>query len=92
MIKKLLKLVNVKNWIETFVTKLILNKGVKHAVTVAVGLIMGAKVQAIAQQFGVTIDASQLQAELTILFGGLAGALINWGQKILDKDGDGTIG
>jgi hypothetical protein len=89
--KKLLNLLNIKNWISTFVGKLILSKGVKHAVTVVVGLVLGAKVQAILTQFGVSVDMSQFQAELTVLFGGLAGSVINWAQKAMDKDGDGYM-
>lgn len=90
--KKLLKLLNVKNWIETFVGKMILSKAVKHATTVAAGLILGAKAQSVLTEFGVSIDPAQLQTQLTVVFGGLAGSAMNWVQKVLDKDGDGQIG
>ncbi len=90
--KKLLNLFNVKNWVETFLMKTVVNKAVKHAVTVIIGLIGGAKVQPLLTQFGVTIDPAVLQAQLTVFFGGAAGWLVNWGISVLDKDGDGKIG
>lgn len=92
MLKKIVNLLNVKAWMQNFLLKTLLNKGVKHAVTVVIGLVLGAKVQAILTQFGVTVDVTHLQAELTVFFGGLAGALINWAIKVMDKDGDGQIG
>lgn len=92
MLKKLGNLLNLKAWVENFLLKTLLNKGVKHAVTVVIGLIMGAKIQAILTTFGVDIDVTKLQTELTVLFGGLAGSFINWAIKVMDKDGDGKIG
>lgn len=92
MLKKIGNLLNVKAWIENFLFKTVVNKGVKHAVTVIVGLVMGAKIQALLTAWGVTIDPTQLQTELTVFFGGAAGWLINWAIKVMDKDGDGKIG
>jgi threonine/homoserine/homoserine lactone efflux protein len=85
--KKLMNLLNLKKWIETFLVKTVVNKGVKHAVTVIIGLVAGAKVQAILTQYGVQLDIPHLQAELTVMFGAAAGWLINWGLKVMDKDG-----
>lgn len=90
--KKILALLNVKNWIQTFLLKTLLSKGVKHGVTVVIGLVMGAQVQALLSQYGVSVNPETLQAQLTVLFGGLAGSVINWGIGVLDKDGDGVLG
>lgn len=92
MLKKLGNLFNVKAWIESFLLKTVVNKGVKHAVTAVIGLLAGAKLSALLSQYGVTLDQAQLQTELTVLFGGMAGWLVNWGLKAMDKDGDGKIG
>jgi hypothetical protein len=89
---KIKNLFNVKKWASQFVIKLILNKGVKHAVTVIIGLITGAKVQTLLTQYGVDLDVPSFQAELTVLFGGLAGSFINWAQKVIDPDDDGELG
>lgn len=90
--EKLKNLFNVKKWASEFVLKLILNKGVKHGVTVVVGLLAGVKVQAILTQYGIGVDMEHFQAQLTVLFGGLAGSFINWAQKVMDPDGDGELG
>lgn len=89
--KKLLKLLNIKNWIETFVGKLILNKGVKHAATFIIGFVTGDKVQNILTQWGVSVNPDTLEKELMVLFGGIAGIILNWAQKAMDKDNDGKI-
>lgn len=89
---KVKNLLNVKKWASEFVIKLILNKGVKHAVTVIIGLITGAKAQALLTQYGIDLDVPSFQAELTVLFGGLAGSFINWAQRVMDPDGDGELG
>lgn len=84
--KKLLNLLNVKNWFETFLVKTAVNKGIKHAVTVIVGLVLGAKVQAVLTQWGIAVDVPHLQSELTIAFGALAGWIINWATHVVYKD------
>lgn len=84
--KKLLNLLNVKNWMETFLMKTMVNKGIKHAVTVIAGLVMGAKVQSILTQYGIAVDVPHLQSELTVAFGAAAGWLINWATHVIYKD------
>lgn len=92
MFKKLIGLLNLKSWAQNFFLKTMINKGVKHAVTALIGIIAGVKIQGVLTSFGIQVNVETLQAELTVLFGGLAGAAINWGIKVLDKDGDGKIG
>lgn len=92
MLKKIGNLFNVKNWIESFLLKTVVNKGVKHAVTAIVGIITGAKVSALLSQYGVTVDPNQLTVELSAIFSGVVGWVFNWALKAMDKDGDGKIG
>lgn len=94
MFKKIGNLFNVKAWLESFVAKMVLEKGVKHAVTAVVGLLGSAvfltKVQPVLTQLGIDIDPKELAAGLTVFFGGAAGWLINWAQKTMGKNDPAT--
>lgn len=89
--KKLLSLLNVKKWLETFVMKFVASKAVKHGATVLAGLIAGLLTKYKLDQYGVSIDIPHFTEALITLFGAGAGAILNWAQKVLDKDGDGVM-
>lgn len=90
MLDKLKKLLNVKAWAESFVARMVLDKGVKHATTAIVGLLSSgwfvAKVAPILTQYGVNIDPIAFQAGVAAALSGVAGWLINWAQKAMNKD------
>lgn len=90
MLTKIKNLFNVKAWFESMFGKLILNKGVKHAVSVIMGLLGSAyfttKIEPILQQAGISINEAELQAGLTVWFGSLAGILHNALIHYLYKD------
>lgn len=95
MLKKLVNLFSVKKWVEKFVFKTLVNKSAKHAATVILGFMGSAAfandVQPVLTQLGITVDSTQLANGLVVVFGSLAGWILNWGIKVLDKDGDGKI-
>jgi hypothetical protein len=76
----------VKAWVTQFAAKMILDKGVKHAVSAVLGLlgtaVFAAKVKPVLDQLGVSVDPNQLAVGLTAFFSGAAGWLINWAQKV----------
>lgn len=88
MFTKLKNLFNVKAWIQNFVGKMIIDKGVKHGVTVVIGLlgsaVFTAKVKPVLDQLGISIDMAHLAEGLTVFFGAGAGWLVNWLLKVMD--------
>ena len=90
--KKLLGLLNVKKWLETFVMKFVASKAVKHGATVLAGLVAGLATKHKLDQYGVSVDVPMFTEALITAFGAAAGALLNWAQKVMDKDGDGIPG
>lgn len=96
MLKKIGNLFDVKAWLETFVLKTVVSKGVKHAGTFIAGLLASAvftgKVKPVLDSLGIVIDQAQLMIGLGAVLSGAAGYLVNWTIKVLDKDGDGRIG
>jgi phage shock protein PspC (stress-responsive transcriptional regulator) len=90
--KKILALFNVKKWLETFVTKFLASKAAKHAASTLAGVIAGLVAKYKLDQYGVQVDVPALTESLIVGFGALAGAIMNWAQKVMDKDGDGLPG
>jgi phage shock protein PspC (stress-responsive transcriptional regulator) len=90
--KKLLSLLNVKKWLETFVMKFLASKAAKHGATALAGIVAGLATKYKLDQYGVTIDIPMFTESIMAAFGALAGMLLNWAQKVMDKDGDGLPG
>lgn len=94
--KKLINLLNVKNWVETFLLKTAINKGVKHLATFLAGVLASAvftgKIKPILDASGIVIDPVALATSIGAAASGASGWLLNWAIKVLDKDGDGFIG
>lgn len=90
MIDKIKNLFDVKLWVENFISKMVVSKGVKHGVTVVVGLLGSAvftlKVKPVLDQLGVSIDTTKLSEGLTVFFGAAAGWLVNWAIKVMEHD------
>lgn len=90
MLEKLKKLLNVKAWIENFGAKLLVDKGVKHGATAIVGLLSSVyflnKIQPTLNSAGISIDHTKLLEYLTLLFGGAAGLLVNYVQRVLNHE------
>ena len=94
--KKLINLFNVKTWLETFVLKTVINKGVKHLTTFLAGVVASAvftgKIKPILDASGIVIDPVALATSIGGAGAALSGWVLNWAIKVLDKDGDGYIG
>lgn len=90
--RKLLGLLNIKKWLDTFALKFVTSKAVKHGATVLAGLLAGLATKYQLDQYGVSVDIPHLTEGLITLFGAGFGALLNWAQKVIDKDGDGLPG
>lgn len=96
--KKLINLLNVKNWVETFLLKTIISKGVKHLTTFLAGMIGSVyftdKILPIIHMLNpeIVIDPTKLAIAVGGSAAALSGWLLNWAIKVLDKDGDGYIG
>lgn len=68
----------LKSLFEGYILKKGLAKATKAAVSVIVGLVMGAKIQPILTQLGVTLDPAQLEAGVTVFVTGAVTGLMNW--------------
>lgn len=94
--KKLVNLLSVKNWVQTFVLKTVVNKVVKHATSFLTGalasVLFTAKIKPILDASGIVIDPVALATSIGGATAGATGWLLNWVIKVLDKDGDGYIG
>lgn len=83
--KKFLKLLNPKVWFDNLIVKSLLMKMVKHASTAAAGIIMALFAKSGMDKFGVDVNAEHLTAQLSILFSGLAGSVMNWAQQAANE-------
>lgn len=87
-------LLNLKAWSETFVSKMLMTKAVKHATAVVIGLfssvVFTTKIKPVLDHWGFSIDTTHLAESLTIFFSGVAGSLMNWITKTIYHDTDQT--
>lgn len=89
MWKKVMNLFNWKSWIENVIYKKVMQKGIKGAVSVVIGLLGSAfftvKVKPVLDQMGIQLDEAQLQVGLTVLFTGLFQSLFNMLKHVMDE-------
>lgn len=90
MLEKLGNLLNIKVWLQKFITSQIITKAVKHAVAGIIGLlssvIFTVKVKPVLDTLGITIDPIHLAEGLTVFFTGLAGSIMNWAIKVMEHE------
>ncbi len=83
--KKYLKLINPKVWLDNLIVRTMVNKAIKHAATALAGVVTGLAVKHKLTDHGVALDVPAVTESLIVLFTGLYGWVVNWAKDAANE-------
>lgn len=90
MFDKIKNVLNIRAWVESFLFKKVLVKGVKHASTALIGIITSLlsspKIAELLKTLGISINSAELTVGLSATIAGILGWIFNYVLDVIYKD------